>query len=167
MMGMQIMGCFMRIVTGLALILFSLFVIIIIVAFIVYPRTPEYFPGEQKGDTECIWICEEPFIYLYQKQQDLLEGEIFYDNEEVDIYMYEVLKSAHPYWMEIINQDGESKFIDSDGLFYRDYFELEVKEDETNLFDGEFPTLRFEKMTKEEFAKKYPSIDLEEPGRTG
>ena len=39
--------------------------------------------------------------------------------------------------------------------YYESYFNLMIKHDDVNFFDGEFPTLRFEKMTKEEFRETY------------
>ena len=39
--------------------------------------------------------------------------------------------------------------------YRKNYFDFEVEYDNINFFDGELPTLRFEKMTKEEFRETY------------
>ena len=42
--------------------------------------------------------------------------------------------------------------------YSEEYFDLTIMEDYINFFNGELPTLRFEKMTKEEFKKEYGEV---------
>ncbi len=135
------------------------------------PQRPEFLPGMKEDDQNFIWVCYDPFAYffIYDENEDLMKGE------------FKTEESYHPFYMWWNRYAGTTDFYEIEDIdnfesrvcfcceseYYDAYFELQTDIDNINFFGESLPKMRFEKMTKEEFAKKYPSIDLEEPGRTG
>lgn len=136
---------------------------------------PEFLPGEKEEDAQFVWVCKEPFsiFALTDDHKEQYYGHMkgYIENESEFSYFYSVFNRIdgttnfiqEELWDDPSEYESFWGYVD----YRKNYFDLEITRDNINFFGGTLPKMRFEKMTKEEFAKKYPSIDLEEPGRTG
>ncbi len=127
---------------------------------------PEYLPGMNEEDVQFIWVCKEPFSYFVVDKEELsggypcLKGYITKENKFLCFYMHEELNTISCFVEEKL-WDTATR---SDGFwghtkYYGEYFEFEAEHDPINFFGGELPTLRFEKMTKEDFLEEFGEIE--------
>ena len=119
-------------------------------------RVPSLFPGKTDGDENFVWVCKEPFAYFsLDKEKKVrsspcLKGYFEKDGELPCLYLYFMPIGGTTELCEA------EKFYDEDlyntvvgyADYRKNYFDFEVEYDNINFFDGELPTLRFEKMTK-------------------
>ncbi len=126
----------------------------------------EFLPGQQVGDEDFVWVCKKPFAYFAltedhgQDHYGHMKG--YFEKKEEKFCFY----SYFDIYGGITDFTGPEFWGDSSAnddfwgyaKYYETYFEFEIECDRINFFNGELPTLRFEKMTKEEFLKVYPDI---------
>ena len=128
-------------------------------------KTPQFLPGEQEGDENYVWVCKEPFAYfsLNTPTEEIPAKFKLYleKNEKIHFFYgdYTLRSGALGFVREdYFNGADETAALGGTAEFYESYFDLVLVHDFINFFDGEFPTLRFEKMTKEEFKKEYGEV---------
>ncbi len=139
--------------------------------------TPEFLPGEHEGDENYVWVCKEPFVYfaLVNKTEDTEFYLKFYTDsghgysspsfkacfeDETDYTFfyasYNPKDGATTFAVPgLLDEYSAEEYFWGRGDYYQDYFEFEIGNDFVNFFNGELPTLRFEKMTKEQFCETY------------
>lgn len=131
-------------------------------------EVPKYLPGEQAGDENYVWVCKEPFAFFsvtYDPDigyKGYLRGYGYIEGEEgfKDFYaIYNLINGRTSFHFPEFRDDDSSK----DGFegyahYYKNHFVFLIVRDDINFFGGELPTLRFDKMTKEEFVKKYENL---------
>ncbi len=139
--------------------------------------TPEFLPGEHEGDENYVWVCKEPFVYfaLVNKTEDTDFYLKFYTDtgsgyaspsfkacfeDETDYTFfyanYNPINGSTTFSVPgLLDEYSAEEYFGGRGDYYQDYFEFEVRNDFVNFFNGELPTLRFEKMTKEQFFETY------------
>ncbi len=128
---------------------------------------PEYLPGENEGDSHFVWLCQEPFGFFSTAydttrcHNGLLKGYIEKEGEFVCFYSEFDRIDGRTYFQEEKNWGDPSKndSFDSHADYYENYFELEIYCDYVNFFGGELPTLRFDKMTKQDFIEQHGDIE--------
>jgi len=144
----------------------TLLILVLLLACGCNRGNPKYLPGENEGDSHFIWLCQEPFGFFFLPDDDegyygFLKGRIEKDGELRCFY-----SAFNPV-------DGRTYFLeeeDIDELFYHESFSghayyskndfsMYIKYDPINFFDGELPTLQFDKMTKEDFLEQYGDIE--------
>ncbi len=125
-------------------------------------KIPEFLPGQHEGDENYVWVCKEPFACFFlikQPETNSVDFKVYFENED-DISSFDSTYNFRSNNMQFGQlsfgeyNDFESYFSGS-AEFQQDKFEVKVKFDDINFFGGELPTLRFEKMTKEEFHEIY------------
>ncbi len=123
---------------------------------------PEFLPGEHEGDENFVWVCKEPMAYLTLVDDD--EETIYafkscFENE--DDYSVLYAKYDHIYEEMSFSEPPSNEKSYARLCFlgvadcHEDYFDFTVLQDNADFFDEKAPTLRFEKMTKEEFREVY------------
>ncbi len=130
-------------------------------------EVPKFLPGEQAGDENCVWVCTEPFAFFSLDDSKIkyigcFQGYGYIKSEEgfKDFFaMYNSIdgntRFTFPeFWDETLDKDS----LWGSAYYYKDYFDFTTEDDDINFFSGELPSLRFYKMTKEEFAKKYETL---------
>ncbi len=121
----------------------------------------KYMPKHCANRENYVWVCKEPFAFMFLSETYSSENYEYFEAyfEEEDGYLLS-LASFTPHGVDGCFTKPDA--VDEKGLFfwgyadyYEDYFDFTVTRDFINLFDGELPTLRFEKMTKEQFRETY------------
>ena len=107
---------------------------------------------------EEIWICKSPYAELYW--DDIGQhGTIIVED---DVYEVVFRTTAGPQMM-VYDKEGkneEENYYNSDYLLFRGHTTYEkktaivrVEKDFKNIFNGELPTLKFKRYSKEEYLK--------------
>ncbi len=138
------------------------------------PKTPKYLPGENEGDSQFVWVCEKPFAFFYLPDDNegcygFLKGYIEKNSEFICFYSewlkcdgITYFKEENSLWEDKKNGMGyifDNESFTGYGDYYKNKFYLDIMDDRMNFFDGEFPELRFDKMTKEDFLERYGDIE--------
>ena len=125
-------------------------------------EVPKFLPGQHEGDKSFIWICKEPFAYFFLNDSTEKKPAAFgicleKGNERHFFYGDYTVRTGTMGFIRSGFFEGFEEYMVFGGNseYYESYFNLMIKHDDVNFFDGEFPTLRFEKMTKEEFRETY------------
>lgn len=127
----------------------------------------------EQNDNE-VWICKNPKAEFYWNEKDDVTSVMYINGEMREViaqqtvspefYVYDInIKNCEK---EDIDENGYvSKYIDYADIekhtllkcradYHSDTFDLKVEEDMVNMFDGEKPTLHFEKRNKAEYLKE-------------
>ncbi len=130
-------------------------------------EVPKFLPGQQGGDGKFVWVCEAPVAYFaltgdhgqnyYGHMKGYIEGEEGFSC----FYTYFDIHGGITEFMESELWDDPSGYASFWGYakYYEEYFEFETERDRINFFGGELPTLKFEKMPKEDFLEEYPDFE--------
>ena len=130
---------------------------------------PKYLPGENKGDSQFVWVCGEPFGFFFttdafEDEWGAMKGYIEKNGEFVCFYSAFMPVGGNTAFQEgkweratYLSADNNHRDYDFKGYgdYYKTDFYLEIRDDPINFFDGELPELRFDKMTKEAFLEQY------------
>ncbi len=114
-----------------------------------------------------VWVCKKPFGFFSPTDD---HGNKYYGHLKG---YFEDKDGLTCFYMLFNPIDGLTDFIKPEawddpseydsfcgrGNYYENYFDLEIVRDRINFFDGELPTLRFEKMTKDAFLEEYREIE--------
>ncbi len=111
-----------------------------------------------KPDNNEIWICDNPYAELYWDDNGQY-GKIVVSGE---IYEVVFFTTAGPQMM-VYTKEGkneEENSLNNDYLLFRGHTTygketaiVTVEKDFKNIFNGEFPTLKFKRYSKEEYLK--------------
>ena len=121
----------------------------------------KYMPKHYADRENYVWVCKEPFSVMFLSETYSNEDCEYFEAhfEEKDGYLLS-LASFTPHGDDVFFQkpyvtSEKDLFFFGHADYNEDYFDFTVTSDFINFFDGELPTLRFEKMTKEEFREVY------------
>ena len=108
-------------------------------------------------DSPEIWVCEEPYAELYWEKTGQ-DSKIIVDE---NVYEIDFRTTAGPQMMVYAKEGVNENFYNSDYLLFRGHTTYEketavvkVEKDFKNIFNGELPTLKFKRYSKEEYFKK-------------
>ena len=123
---------------------------------------PEFLPGQYEGDENYVWVCKEPFAYLClapDEEETSYAYKSFFENEDGCSFLYiryDRLWEEMSFSKPPSDDSAYSQLcFKASADFYEDYFDLEIVHRISDIFDEKISTLRFEKMTKEEFRETY------------
>ncbi len=130
-------------------------------------KPPLFLPGEQEADSMFVWVCKKPFGFfsptddLGNKYYGDLKG-YFEDKDGLTCFymLFNPISGLTDFIKpETLGNSSEDDSFCGRGDYHENYFDLEIVRDQINFLDGEFPTLRFEKMTKDAFLEEYGEIE--------
>ena len=121
----------------------------------------KYMPKHCADRENYVWVCKEPFAFMFLSETYSNESNEYFETyfEEEEGYLLS-LASFTPHgddgcFQKPYAADEKDLFFWGHADYHADYFDFTVTSDFINFFDEELPTLRFEKMTKEEFREVY------------
>ena len=119
-----------------------------------------YYQPDLRPRFDCpeVWVCEEPSTVLDWDKTDENSKIVVREN----VYEIVFTTTAGPQMM-VYDKEGKSKeenYYNNDYLLFRGHTTYEqetaivkVEKDFKNIFNGELPTLKFKRYSKEEYLK--------------